>query len=188
MRRVIYAFNVSLDGYIESPAGDLNWSDPDEELHRYFNALEDGLDTHLYGRRLWELMSAFWPTADEDPEAPSYIAEYAEIWRSKQNVVFSRTLERVPEGVTLLREVDPGEIRRLKAQPGKDLNVGGAELAAEFMRHDLIDEYQLVVHPVVLGGGKPMLGALAGPLDLRLVEVHPFASGVVSLRYERPRA
>jgi len=188
VRRIIYTFSVSLDGYIESPTGDLSWTMPDEELHRYFNSLEDGIDTHLYGRRMWEGMAEFWPTADQDPGALPYIAEYAGIWRSKQKVVFSRTLDEVGEGATLLREVDPGEIRRMKAGAGKDFSLGGAELAAEFMRHDLIDEYQLVVRPLVLGGGKPMFGPLAEPMNLQLIEARPFASGVVFLRYERPQS
>jgi len=184
MRKVIYAISVSLDGFIEGTDGNLNWSFPDEELHQHFNDREAMIDTYLYGRGLYENMTAFWPTADENASAPEYEIEYARIWKCKPKVVFSKTLTQVGWNSRLVRENVAEEVRRLKEQPGDDLSVGGAELAASFMRLGLIDEYDLYVHPVVLGGGKPMFGRLDNEIILQLVETRTFGSGVVLLRYQ----
>jgi dihydrofolate reductase len=187
MRRIIYFFSASLDGYIEGPNGELEWTTPDEELHFFFNGLEDGIDTHLYGRRMWELMDAFWPTADQDPDSTPAMVEYANIWRSKDKVVFSRSLESADDGVTFVREVDPDRVRAWKAEPGGNMSLGGATLAAEFMKHDLIDEYQVALYPLLLGAGKPMFMPTGNQLQLRLAERRDFDRGVVFLRYERAR-
>jgi dihydrofolate reductase len=183
MRKVTYGMSVSLDGYIEAPDGDLSWSFPDEELHQHFNDREAMIDTYLYGRRLYENMAAFWPTADENPTAPQHEIEYARIWKSKPKIVFSKTLDQVGWNSRLVRGNIAEEVRQLKEQPGKDMSVGGAGLASSFMQLDLIDEYWLYVHPVVLGAGKPMFGPLAGKIDLQLVAARTFGSGVVLLRY-----
>jgi len=185
MRKVIYGFSVSLDGFIEDVDGDISWSFPDEELHKHFNDREANTGTHLYGRRLYENMAAYWPTADEDPSAPEHVKEYARIWRDKPKIVFSTTLEQVEWNSRLVREDIAEEVRRLKEQPGKDMSVAGAGIALTFMQLDLIDEYELYVHPVILGGGKPMFGPLEDRIDLQLVETHTFGSGVVLLRYQR---
>jgi dihydrofolate reductase len=188
MRRIIYSFSVTLDGYIEGPSGDMAWAYPEEELHRAFNAMEDGIDMHIYGRRTWEGMANYWPTADENPEAPPWEAEYARIWRSKRKVVYSRSLESVEHGAQLVRRVDPAEVAAWKAEPGLDISIAGAELAAEFMAHDLIDQYHVVVCPVLLGGGKPMFAGLASPLPLRLIDTRTYrGQGMVWLHYERAR-
>lgn len=185
MRKVLYGMNVSLDGYIESPEGKLDWSFPDEELHQHFNDLERSIDVILYGRRLYETMAAFWPTADEDLSQPPYVIEYARIWKSKPKVVFSTTLERVDWNSTLARGTIAEEVERLKSQPGNYLSVGGASLAASFMRLDLIDEYWLYFAPVILGGGKPMFPSLRQRIELELIETRNFRSGVTLLRYQR---
>jgi dihydrofolate reductase len=185
VRKVIYGMMVSLDGYIETPGWEIDWILIDEELHKYVNDQERAVDTYLYGRRMYELMARFWPTADEDPAAPDFIVEYARIWKRTPKVVFSKTLERVEWNARLVRDDIAGEISRLKQQPGQDLEVGGADLAATVMRLGLIDEYQLYVQPVILGGGKRMLPALEARINLRLVETRTFHSGVVLLRYER---
>ena len=186
MRKVIYGMSVSLDGYIEAADGDLSWSDPDAELHRHFNERERTIDTYLYGRRLYENMTAYWPTADENPAAPEYEKEYARIWRSKKKIVFSKTLTRV-EGNSELAQGDVAEeVRRLKALPGLDMSLGGANLAATFIRLGLIDEYQLYLRPVLLGGGKPMFPQLRDRVDLKLSEVHQFGSGVVLIKLVKP--
>jgi dihydrofolate reductase len=184
MRKVIYAMGVSLDGFIEALGGDLSWSYPDEELHRHFNERESEIGLYLYGRRLYENMAAFWPTADEDPSASQFEVEYARIWKSKPKIVFSTTLERVAWNSRLVRGDIGEEVRKLKAQPGKDMHVGGAGLAASFMQLGLIDEYCLYIHPVVLGAGKPMFGQLREKINLRLIDAHTFGSGVVLLRYQ----
>jgi dihydrofolate reductase len=184
MRKIIYAMSVSLDGFIETTEGNLNWSFPDEELHEHFNERERGFDIHLYGRRLYENMAAYWPTADENPSAPKYEIEYARIWKSIPNVVFSRTLERVGWNARLVRENIAEEVKRLKEEPGNTMNVGGAGIASSFMQLGLIDEYWLYLNPVVLGGGKPMFQHLREKINLELVESHTFSRGVVLLRYQ----
>lgn len=187
MRRVIYGMLVSLDGYIEAPGHDIGWTIPDDELHQHFNDVAREVTTHLYGRRMYETMASFWPTADEDPAAPEVIAEYARIWRGNEKIVFSTTLQEVGWNSQLVRDNIVGEVAALKQQSGSDMDLGGAGLAASFMQADLIDEYRLYVHPIILGGGTPMLPVLDGRLNLRLLEARTFGSGVVLLRYERMR-
>lgn len=184
MRKVIYAMSVSLDGYFEAADGDLGWSFPNEELHQHFNDLERTIDLHLYGRRLYETMAAFWPNADANPQAPEYVIEYARIWKVMPKIVFSKTLASVGWNSRLVSGDIAAEVNRLKARPGGDMSVGGAELAASFMQLGLIDEYRLYVHPVVLGSGRPMFRATPAPVHLQLVETHTFGSGVVLLRYQ----
>ncbi len=188
MRKIIYAMSVSLDGYIEAPGGDLSWSNPDKELHSHFNELESSIDINFYGRRLYETMAAFWPTADENPAAPEYEKEYARLWRKMPKIVFSKTLAQVGWNSRLVRGNIAGEVKKLKDQPGNDMSVGGAELAAAFMELGLIDEFRLYLHPVVLGGGKPMFRPLRDPVRLQLVETRKFGQGVVLLRYQQADA
>ena len=184
MRKVIYAMSVSLDGFIEAPDGDLSWSFPDEELHQHFNEREAGIDTYFYGRGLYENMVAFWPTADQNPDASPQEIEYARIWKRKPKVVFSKTLAQVGWNSRLVRGNIVEEVRRLKEGTGGDLSVGGAGLAASFMRLNLIDEYDLYLNPVVLGGGKRMFPQLDEAIHLDLVEKRAFGAGVVLLRYQ----
>jgi dihydrofolate reductase len=184
-RKVIYAMMVSLDGYMEGPDGDLDWSFPDEELHKHFNDQESEIDINLYGRGLYENMSNYWPTADSNPSAPQVEIDFARIWKSKSKVVFSKTLEQVEWNSRLVRENIAEEVVKLKEQPGKNLSVGGSGIASTFMKLGLIDEYRLYIHPVVLGGGKPMLQPMNEAIRLRLVEARTFSSGVVLLRYQR---
>ena len=185
MRKVIYAMSVSLDGFIETTHGDISWADPDEELHNYFNERERAIDIHIYGRRLYEAMAAYWPTADANPSAPEYEKEYARLWRSMPKVVFSKTLVQVGWNARLVRGNIAEEVNQLKQQPGNDMSVSGAELASAFTQLGLIDEYWLYLHPVILGGGKPMFGLLRAKLPLRLLETRQFRRGVVLLRYAR---
>ncbi|MGE5402264.1 MAG: dihydrofolate reductase family protein [Ignavibacteriales bacterium] len=185
MRKVVYAMSVSLDGYIEARGGDLSWSYPDEELHRHFNVRESNIDLYLYGRRLYENMAAFWPTADENPSAPGYEAEYSRIWKSKPKIVFSRTLDSVAWNSRLFRGDIKEEVGRLKQEPGKDISVAGAGLASSFMQLNLIDEYQLYIHPVILGAGKAMFQQIQNRINLQLQETHVFRSGVVLLVYKK---
>lgn len=185
MRKVIYAMLVSLDGYIEGPGGDLSWSVPDAELHRHFNEMDARADAHFYGRGLYEIMSAFWPTAGENPEASPEELEYAKIWKRMPKVVFSKTLEKVDWNSRLVRGDIAEEVNKLKAQDGNELSVGGAGLAASFTALGLIDEYHLYFQPVVLGGGKPMFGKMTERLNLKLIENHTFNSGVVLLKYQK---
>jgi dihydrofolate reductase len=186
MRRLIYSMGVSLDGFIAGPAGEIDWSEPDEELHRFHNQQqrETGLD--LYGRRLYETMR-FWETAEQQPSLPEHELEFARVWKETPKVVFSRTLERVEGNARLVREGAVEEVARLKEEPGGDLAVGGAGLASALIEHDLVDEYRLFVNPVVLGGGTPFFPPLERRIALELVETRTFGSRVVYLRYERAR-
>jgi dihydrofolate reductase len=185
MRKVMYAMSVSLDGFVEATNGDLGWSFPDEELHKHFNDLENTIDTHLYGRRLYENMAAYWPTADENPSAPKHELEYASIWRKMPKIVFSKTLDQVGWNSRLVRGDIAEEVNKLKQQPGNYMSVGGAEIASTFMHLGLIDEYWLYFHPIILGGGKPMFRQVHDKINLQLVETRTFGSGVVLLRYRR---
>ncbi len=185
MRNVIYSMNVSLDGFIEGPDRGLDWAIIDEELHEHWNDQERAADTFLYGRRMYELMASYWPTADADPSLPPSMAEYARIWRVKPKVVFSKSLEKVEWNSRLVRDNVAEEVATLKGQPGGDMSVSGPAIAATFMRLGLIDEYRPVIHPVVLGSGTPFFPALDEKVDLRLVETRTFGSGVVYLRYLR---
>ena len=185
MRKVVYCLNVSLDGFIEDSNGSLDWGNPDQELHQFFNDQEREFDVQLYGRRIYENMAAHWTTAHTNPSAPAHEIEYALIWQSIPKLVFSKTLEHVGENARLVRDNISEEVSALKAQPGKDMVVCCAGLAASFMRLDLIDEYRLVIHPVVLGGGKPMFPTLDKLISLRLIETRQFEGGVLLHRYQR---
>lgn len=184
MGKLIYAMMVSLDGFISGPDGELDWHVIDEELHRHFNHLESEMHMLLYGRRLYETMTAYWPTVEQNPSASDVELEYGRIWNAKPKIVFSKTLDKVEWNSQLSREVAPHEIRRLKTLSRQNLSVGGADLAAAFHRLGLIDEYRLYVNPVVAGRGKPMFLDVDSVAHLRLVETRPFNSGVVLLRYE----
>ena len=187
MRKVIYATSLSLDGYLEQASGDPGWAIPDEELHRHFNDLERDIDTHLYGRRMYELMAAYWPTADQNPSAPSYEIDYARIWTAVPKVVFSSTLEAAGWNTRLARGDAVAEVARLKAQPGKDMSVGGLVLASALASAGLIDEYRFYYVPVLLGSGKSVFQALGQRIQLNHVETRTFASGTVLVRC-RPAA
>jgi len=185
MRKLIYSMMVSLDGFTEGPNRNINWHIIDEELHQYINDQQAEVDTFLYGRRMYEIMASYWPTADTDPSNPGFVREFARIWKNMPKIVYSKTLEEVEWNSRLVREVNVGEFQRLKAQSGKTLSVGGATLAATFIKQNLIDEYQLFVQPIVVGSGTSFFPPLDNMIDLRLVETHRFGCGVVLLRYQR---
>jgi len=185
MSKVVYWMSVSLDGFIESRDGKIDWTAPDDELHRFFNEGGRKVGAFLYGRRSYELMASFWPTADQNPSAPEPIAEFARIWRRVPKIVFSKTLQHVEHNSRLAGPDIRAEVAKLKEDVSGDLGVCGATLAGSLMALDLIDEYRLFVRPIVLGGGKPYFSPLDHPVNLRLVETRTFPRGVVLLRYER---
>ena len=186
MRKIILMMSPSLDGFIEGPNRELDWGLVDEELHRHFNDLLAGMGAFLHGRVMYELMAAVWPTADADPSMTPAMREFARIWLDMPKIVYSRTLEKAGWNTTIVRDVVPDEVMALKDQPGGDMVLGGAGIAAAFMRQDLIDEYRLYFHPVVLGRGKPLFPPSDTPITLHLAETHTFTNGVVLLRYQRP--
>ena len=184
MRKVVYSMLVSLDGFIEGPNRELDWHIIDEELHTFINDQQGEFDTYLYGRRLYEVMT-YWETADKNLSAPAYELEFARIWQNMPKIVFSKTLEQVHGNARLVRDNIAAEMTKLKQQPGKNMDLGGPNLASTFIRLGLVDEYRLFIQPVVLGRGTPFFPAMDSPINLRLVETHPFRSGVVYLRYQR---
>lgn len=188
MRKVILAFAVSLDGFVEAADGDIGWTYPDEEMQKHVMLRESAIDLHLYGGRFYEEMAAFWSTADENAGATEFEKEYARIWRPKPKVVFSTKLKQVEWNARLAKADIADEVNRLKQEPGRDMTVGGAGLATAFIRLGLIDEYWLYVYPVVLGGGKPLFPQPGGKMNLQLIETRRFGRGVVLLRYQRPGA
>jgi dihydrofolate reductase len=184
MRKLIYSMGVSLDGFIAGPDGEIDWSAPDAELHRFHNEQAREVGAELYGRRLYEAMRP-WETAAERPSATDQELEFARIWKDTTKIVFSKTLEKVEGNARLVTDNAGEEVAMLKEQPGKNLAVGGAGLASTFIKLDLIDEYRLFVSPVVLGGGTPYFPALDERIDLELVETRTFGSRVVYVRYRR---
>jgi dihydrofolate reductase len=187
MRNVIYSASVSLDGYIAGPGGEIDWSAPDEELHRFHNERVREVGAQFLGRRLYETM-VYWETADENPAATDYALEFARIWQGLPKIVFSKTLQTVEGNTRLATDGVVEEVAKLKEQSGKDLAVGGAGLASTFIELGLVDEFQLFMCPVVLGGGTPYFPAGADRTDLELVGTRTFGSRVVYLRYRRAGA
>lgn len=184
MRKVIYSMLISLDGYVESPSGDIGWAAPDEEVHAFINDLSRDMGGSLYGRRLYENMAAFWPTADQNPDAPAVEVEYARLWRAMPKYVFSKTLDKVDWNSTLMTGDLEEEVTRLKRQDGGDLEVGGATLAWSVLRLGLVDEFRIFLQPYVLGSGKPFFPRLDTAFKTRLLETKAFPSGIVYLHYE----
>jgi dihydrofolate reductase len=179
MTKLIYAAIASLDGYVADEHGRWDWSVPDEEVHAFVNDLQRRAGTHLYGRRMYEVLVA-WETID-DPDP--VMRDFAQLWRAADKVVYSRTLESVASARTRIeREFDPEAVRALKAAADRDVTIGGPELAAEALRAALVDEIHLLLSPVVVGGGKPAFPA-GLRVDLELVGVRRFANGVVHLHY-----
>ena len=181
MRKIIYAQLASIDGFIEDADGKIDWTKPGAELHRHFNDLEKNTDINFYGRRMSEAMD-FWLTADQLRDLKEYEREYARLWQQTKRIVFSTTLDEVSGNAELRNEVDPDEISALKNRPGKNMAVGGALLASSFIKHGLVDEFRVYIHPVVLGRGKPMF-PIHQKLDLTFVESRVFTGGVVMLKY-----
>jgi dihydrofolate reductase len=184
MRKLIYSMSVSMDGFIAGPDGEIDWSPPDEELHRFHNQHMRETGVELLGRRLYETM-LYWETADENPSATDYELEFARLWKDTPRIVFSNTLEKVEGNARLATDGVAEEVARLKEEPGQDLAVGGAGLASTCIELGLVDEYLLFVNPVVLGGGTPYFPALDERINLELIETRTFASRVVYVRYRR---
>jgi len=183
MGRLIYLMNVSLDGFVETPDRSLTWTIVDEELHSWFNDRERETAASIYGRRLYEVMAAYWPTAADEPNATPVEREFAAIWNAKPKIVFSRSIGRVDWNSRLVQGDVAQVLADLRAEFDGDLDVGGPTLAAQFIERGLVDVYRLVVHPVILGAGTPYFPRLERPAGLRLTETRTFASGVVELGY-----
>ena len=186
MGKIVLMMSVSVDGFIEGPDREIDWHMVDDELHRHFNEQLGAMGAFLSGRVTYELMAGFWPTADQDPSSSEPMMEFARIWRDTPKIVYSRTLERAGWNTTIVREVVPSEVQQLKERTGGDLALGGADLAAAFLRQDLVDEYRIYVHPVRIGRGKPLFAPSDATVQLQLAESRSFGNGVVLLHYRRP--
>ena len=188
MRRLIFGMNVSVDGYIAAPGDDINWSEPVEEVFLFWCEQMRTISTSLYGRKLWETMSPYWETADQDPTLDDSDREWTALWKPLPKVVFSTTLSAVQGNARLASGGLAEEIERLRAEPGEgDIAIGGATLAAEAAALGLIDEYRAMVYPVLVGGGIPFFPQRERRVDLDLVETRTFNSRVVYLRYRVAR-
>jgi dihydrofolate reductase len=182
MGTLIYTAITSLDGYIEDSDGNFHWAAPDEEVHAYINDRERRASTYLYGRRMYETMK-YWETADSLPDSRGVSHDFAKLWQAADKIVYSTTIETVGTARTRIeRSFDPDTIRALKGTADRDISVGGPDLAAHAFRAGLVDEINLFVGPVVVGGGK---SALPNDVFLRLelLDEHRFGNGVVHLRY-----
>jgi dihydrofolate reductase len=181
MAKLIYSAITSLDGYVADEEGKFDWGEPDEEVHAFVNDLERPVGTYLYGRRMYEVMAAWEtiPLADEPP----FIRDFAEIWQAAEKIVYSKTLDTVSTPRTRIeREFDPAEVRQMKATKGRDLIVGGPDLAAQAITAGLVDEWHLILAPIVVGGGNQSLPD-GVRLDLELLDERRFPNGMVYLSY-----
>jgi dihydrofolate reductase len=177
---------VSVDGYAEGPGGAFDWPNVQDELHGYFNDELRGASTFLYGRRIYEMMASFWPGVEDHPDASPRHVDYSRIWKPMPKLAFSRTLATADWNTRVA--TDPvAEVARLREQDGRHVLFGGPRTAHAFQAGDLIDEYRLFVHPVVLGGGTPLFAENGDRHALTLVESRTFEPGVVHLHYRRRR-
>jgi len=181
MRKLVWAINVSLDGFADHTVG----IGVDDDLHGFFSDLLDDMDLVVFGRVTYQLMEAAWPNAHKDPNATKRTLEFAGKFNAIPKVVFSRTLDKAEWNNTrLVHEDMVNEVTRLKQRTGKNILLDGISVAQEFMRRGMIDEYWLVVHPIVAGKGKRLINDLNDSVILRLLDTKVFRSGTVVLHYE----
>jgi dihydrofolate reductase len=182
MAKLIYSAITSLDGYVADEDGNFDWAEPDEEVHSFVNDLERPVGTYLYGRRMYEVM-VYWETAHTLADQPPFIQDFAEIWQAADKIVYSKTLEAVSSARTRIeRDFDPEAVRQLKGSAGRDITIGGPELAAQAIKAGLVDEHHLLVAPIVVGGGKQCLPDNVR-LKLELLDERRFGNGSVHLHY-----
>ena len=182
MAKLIYSAITSLDGYVADEDGNFDWAAPDEEVHSFVNDLERPVGTYLYGRRMYEVMG-YWETAHTLADQPPIVQDFAEIWQAADKIVYSKTLEAVSSARTRIeREFDAEAVRQMKAQAGRDITVGGPDLAAQAIKDGLVDEYHVFVAPIVVGGGNQSLPDDVR-LELELLDERRFGNGMVHLHY-----
>ena len=180
MRKIVVNMMVSLDGFFEGPDRDLSWHIVDEELNNHIIGFLDTLDTFLFGRTTYELMAAYWPLPDVRKNDPLVAARL----NGFQKKVFSRTLKEVTwENSELVGEFNPDEVRKWKTEKGKDMSVGGSDIAVQFLEHNLIDEFRIIVSPIALGSGKRLFEGFEHPINFKLTDSVRFKSGNVLLKY-----
>lgn len=183
---------ISIDGYFEGPNHDISWHNVDEESNNFAIEMLRGVDTILFGRRTYQLFEDYWPNAAKDPAISSDNLEIANLINDMNKIVFSKTLHRVEEkenwkNIRLVHDVNPNEIKHWKEQPGKDMSIGGNNLCANLVRKDLVDEFRIMIDPIVLGNGTPIFKGLEDTMNLKLEKTKTFASGNVLLTYRPSR-
>ena len=182
MSKLIYFMPTSLDGFIAGETDRLDWAAPSEEVSAFISDCHRPIGTYLYGRKNYETMTV-WETPDVIPNLTPAVMDFGRIWQATDKIVYSKSLETVSTAKTRLeREFEPQTVRDLKAQLPHDISVAGPNLAAQAIRAGLVDEYQLLVVPMILGGGKPILPSSVG-VKLDLLDERRFANGWVYLRY-----
>lgn len=187
MRKIIYWVHASIDGHIAGPNGEFDWPALGPELSGYSEAMNEQVDTLLYGRVVWDMMAAYWPTADADPETTDdHVRTFAPFWRQTPKIVISRTLEKADWEAHVIGKNLAEEVAELKRQPGKDiLLTGGARAAASLTELGLLDDYRIVIHPIALGGGPRLFLEPKDRIDMTLTDSRTFDAQTVLLRYER---
>jgi dihydrofolate reductase len=184
MRRLLLSINASLDGFADHTVAVA----ADDELHDFFSTLLDSTDIELLGRVTYQLMESYWPRAHEDPNASKGMLEFADKYNAIPKVVFSRTLQRADWNNTrLVKEGTVDEVLKLKKQPGRNISLGGISISQELMKLGLVDEYWLVIQPVLVGKGRRLFDGLKEKIDLELRDMKTFKSGVVALNYSNRR-
>ena len=182
MGKLIYSAITSLDGYVADEEGNFDWAVPDEEVHAFINDLERPVGTYLYGRLLYEVMLG-WESAHTRADQPPFMRDFAEIWQAADKIVYSKTLATASSARTRIeRDFDPEAVRQMKASAGRDITVGGPNLAAQAIEAGLVDECHLFVAPILVGGGKQSLPNNVR-LNLDLLDERRFGNGMVHLRY-----
>jgi dihydrofolate reductase len=182
MAKLVYSALGSLDGYIADEHGKFDWAEPDDEVHAFINDLDREAGTYLYGRRMYEVMAG-WETPDALPSQSPLMLDFARIWQAADKIVYSKSLDSVSTARTRLeRDFDPDVVRQLKSSTGRDLLIGGPDLAGQAIRAGLVDELQFFIAPVVVGGGNQSLPDSVR-LDLELLEARRFTGGMAFLHY-----
>ena len=182
MAKLIYAAFTSLDGYVADETGNFDWAELDEEVHAFINSRERQIGTYLFGRKMYETV-AVWETPDLIPHRTAAMMEFAPIWQAAEKIVYSTTLQTVSTAKTRLeRKFEADIVRKLKAGATRDVGVGGPALAAHAIRAGLVDEYNLLIAPIIAGSGNPYLPGKVR-LKLELLDERRFANGLVHVRY-----
>jgi len=182
MGKLVYTMLISLDGYFQDSNGSFDWAEPKQDLHEYFNQMEASSELMVYGRKMYEVMT-FWETVEDQEEYPTYIKEYARIWKSKQKIVFSRTLDKVSTDKTILKnDLLESELLSIKASTNGIISIGGAEIASTALKMNLVDEIYAFIFPVLIGGGRKWIDVDALK-TLNLVETRQFEDGVLMVHY-----
>jgi dihydrofolate reductase len=187
MRNVIFSINSTIDGFYEGPQQELDWTIADDELHEYYANLLNNAGVILFGRVTYELMVNYWPNATSDPTATKGEIHFANAINPLRKIVYSNTLQQVGWNTTIRKAVIPEEIRKMKDEPGGDICVSGGTLAQTFINYGLVDEIQLMVHPVAIGAGKAVFKGIDGGIKLTYLRSQVLQSGAVALCYQPDR-